>query len=76
MDADAKQQITAEFERLSHDVKSPLTTILGFAQLMLEDEEITGANREYLELIAHDAEALNRTLLDGLERVRSLVDGS
>ncbi len=75
MDADEKHQIRTEFAKLSHDVRSPLTSILGFAQLMLEDEAITGANREYLELIENDAKNLNAMLLDGLEQIGKMIDG-
>lgn len=36
---------------LAHELRTPLTSILGFAELLLEDESITGKQREYLEII-------------------------
>ena len=58
---------------LSHDVKSPMTTILGFTQMILEDQEIQGATREYLQLIEADAQKLNRILKDGIEKIDQLA---
>ncbi len=51
---------------LAHDVKTPLTSILGFTQLLLEDETISGSTREYLELIETDAKRLNEIVLNAV----------
>jgi len=56
---------------MAHDVRSPMTSILGFTQLMLGDETIVGDNREYLELMEGDIEKLNRSILDALETIKA-----
>lgn len=50
-------------------MKTPLTSILGFTQLLLEDESITGKTREYLEVIEAEAKNLTKLVLDGIEQI-------
>jgi signal transduction histidine kinase len=40
---------------LAHELRTPLTSILGFAELLLEDESITGKQREYMEIIFEES---------------------
>jgi signal transduction histidine kinase len=44
-----------EMRNLAHELRTPLTSILGFAELLLEDESITGKQREYLEIILEES---------------------
>lgn len=62
-------ELRTAFDTLAHDVRSPLTSIAGFARLLLEDMTITGENREYVELIASDAERLTQLLTEGLAEI-------
>ena len=51
-------------QRLRHDLRSPLTIITGFAELLASDHEIAeDTRREYAARI-HDAGIELRTLLD------------
>ncbi len=40
---------------LIHDLRTPLTGVMGFAELLLENEQITGKDREYIEIILSEA---------------------
>ena len=44
-----------EIRNLVHELRTPLTSVLGFAELLLEDESITGRQREYLEIILDES---------------------
>jgi signal transduction histidine kinase len=53
-----------ERRRMRHDLRSPLTIVTGFAELLASDKPITDANRrDYATRIRAAAEEL-RTLLD------------
>ncbi|HJX03441.1 MAG TPA: ATP-binding protein, partial [Dehalococcoidia bacterium] len=41
---------------VSHELNNPLTTILGFSQMLLQDEDIRGRNREDIEKIISQAQ--------------------
>lgn len=41
---------------VSHELNNPLATILGFSQLLLQDEDIKGRNREDIEKIISQAQ--------------------
>lgn len=41
-----------------HDARTPLTSIIGFSELLLEDESLTGQAREYLEIINNEGKTL------------------
>lgn len=47
------QNTTAD---LIHELRTPLTGVMGFAELLLENEELTGKDREYLEIILSEAQ--------------------
>jgi two-component system NtrC family sensor kinase len=52
---------------VAHEINNPLTTILGYASLLLEDLPAGDANRPRLELVADEARRVQqivRTLLD------------
>lgn len=38
-----------------HDLRTPVTSINGFAELMLDDKAITGSSREYLQIILDES---------------------
>lgn len=38
-----------------HELRTPVTSINGFAELLLEDESITGSSREYLQFILNES---------------------
>jgi signal transduction histidine kinase len=53
-----------ERRRLRHDLRSPLTIISGFAELLASDKPITDANRREYAARIQAAAAELRTLLD------------
>jgi len=69
MTEDQRETIQNVVRNLAHDVRSPMTSILGFTQLMLGDDSIDGENREYLQLVEGDVEKLNQIILDALEKI-------
>ena len=69
MTEDQRETIQSVVRNLAHDVRSPMTSILGFTQLMLGDDSIDGENREYLQLVEGDVEKLNQLILDALEKI-------
>jgi signal transduction histidine kinase len=58
---------------ISHDLRTPLTSIMGYVELALE-EELTGAQRGYLEVVDRNANRLLR-LVNDLLFVASLQAG-
>lgn len=44
--------------QLAHDIRTPLTSIVGFAELLLEDDSIQGDSREFVMIIAAEAAKL------------------
>jgi signal transduction histidine kinase len=49
---------------ISHDLRTPLTSILGYLELTLEDEELTPSQRGYLEVVERNAQRLIRLVSD------------
>jgi signal transduction histidine kinase len=52
---------------VSHELRTPLTSIQGYAELLLEDEQITEAQRESLTIVKNSSERL-------LELINDLLD--
>lgn len=50
---------------MTHELRTPLNGILGYAQILLKDEQIQGARRSAVDTIHHSGEHL-RALIDGL----------
>lgn len=60
-------QIRNEIENISHDLRTPLTSILGYVEL-LHDKDITGEEREeYLQIITKRAKVLQGFIQDFYE---------
>lgn len=55
--------------QMSHDLRTPMTSIMGFAELLLEDESIQGESREHLTIISSEA----RRLADMLNHYLSIL---
>lgn len=73
---DARQEEDAEREKLgfisvvSHELRSPLTSILGYSELLLSRDFIRERQREFLDIIFHQAEHLSRLVEDLLSLSR------
>lgn len=57
-----KLQFESTVREMSHELRTPLTSIMGFSELLLEDETITGKNREYLVVINEESRKLSTLL--------------
>lgn len=64
----------AFLHHLSHEVRTPLTTIVGFAEVV-RDEALTAEQREHAEIVKRNAEALEHTLGAALD-LAQLESGS
>src|SRR6478672_12998611 len=53
---------SASMAHLAHELRTPLTSILGFSEIMLSQEELTDAQRNFCERIQNSAQQLQRTL--------------
>ena len=49
---------------ISHDLRTPLTSILGYLELTLEDEALSSSQRTYLEVVERNAQRLLRLVSD------------
>jgi len=58
---------------LAHELRTPLTSILGFSEILLSQEELTDAQRNFCERIQSSAQQLQRTLNDLAELSRSEI---
>ena len=62
---------SASMAHLAHELRTPLTSILGFSEILLSQEELTDAQRNFCERIQNSAHQLQRTLNDLAELSRS-----
>ncbi|MEO8649700.1 MAG: histidine kinase dimerization/phospho-acceptor domain-containing protein, partial [Acidobacteriota bacterium] len=49
-------------QQMSHEVRTPLTSIIGFSELLLEDESFDPRSRENLKIISDEAKRLAEML--------------
>ena len=66
-DASQRSPLQQKISALMHDARTPLTSIIGFSELLLEDESLTGQSREYLEIINGEG----NSLVEMLDRYRT-----
>ncbi len=57
--------------QVAHEINNPLTTVLGYAKLMLEDKAADHPDRAALELIADEAERMKKIIGTLLEYSRA-----
>ncbi|MCX5748047.1 MAG: sensor histidine kinase [Proteobacteria bacterium] len=57
--------------QVAHEINNPLTTVLGYAKLLLEDKPADHPDRAGLELIAEEAERMKKIIGGLLEYARS-----
>ncbi|HEX8898888.1 MAG TPA: histidine kinase dimerization/phospho-acceptor domain-containing protein [Chthoniobacterales bacterium] len=62
---------SASMAHLAHELRTPLTSILGFSEIMLNQEELTDAQRNFCERIQNSAQQLQRTLNELADLSRS-----
>ncbi|HBB97932.1 MAG TPA: hypothetical protein DC054_21330 [Blastocatellia bacterium] len=59
---DLAERRSATMAHLGHELRTPLTSILGFSEILLSQEELTDAQRNFCERIQNSAQQLQRTL--------------
>ena len=64
---------SASISHLTHELRTPLTSILGFAEIMLSQEKLTDAQRNFCERIQNSAQQLQRSLNQLSELSRAIV---
>lgn len=57
------------FHELSHDLRTPLNHITGFAELLLMDPSLGLASREYVHAILSGGATLQASVISYLERI-------
>lgn len=62
MDDAGNNEFESTVREMSHQLRTPLTSIMGFAELLLEDETLTGQTREYLTVISEESRRLSGML--------------
>ena len=68
-----RSSISSTVAEMSHQLRTPLTSIIGFAELLLEEENITGQQRDYLQTISDEGHRLS-SMLNYYLSVLSAVD--
>ena len=64
---------SASIAHLAHELRTPLTSILGFSEILLSQEDLTDAQRNFCERIQNSAHQLQRTLNELAELSRAEV---
>jgi signal transduction histidine kinase len=62
---------SASMAHLAHELRTPLTSILGFSEIMLSQEELSDAQRNFCERIQNSAHQLQQTLNELAELSRT-----
>ncbi len=69
-----EMQIRREVENISHDLRTPLTSILGYIELMKDEETEPEERAEYLDIIGRRARVLQSFIQDFYEISRIAAD--
>ncbi|HJZ80621.1 MAG TPA: histidine kinase dimerization/phospho-acceptor domain-containing protein [Pyrinomonadaceae bacterium] len=64
---------SAALSHLAHELRTPLTSILGFAEILLSQEKLTDAQRNFCQRIQSSAHQLQNTLSAMTELSRAEV---
>lgn len=62
------QGFATEFHQMSQNLRNPLNSISGFAELLLMDEGLSPASAEYVRAILSGSQALTDAVLTYLDR--------
>ena len=60
--------------KTAHDVRTPLTSIAGFAQLLIEDEALSAGARGNAETILEESENLSEMLEKFFDEVTAMLN--
>ncbi len=65
---------SAFLANLSHEIRTPLNGIIGFSDLLLEDDEINGKQQQFLEIISKNSNNL-LSLMNDLIQISTIEAG-
>lgn len=63
-----QQCFESDFHKLSHDLRTPLNSITGFAELLLLDKKLSPESADYIRAILSGGEALTEAVTALLDR--------
>lgn len=69
--SERREAFTSDFHTLSHDIRTPLHVINGYAELLLLNDGLDSTQRSYVEAILRASKSLQNTVLEHLEREES-----
>ena len=71
-----KEYRSTQIAHFAHELRTPLTSILGFAEILLSQEKISDAQRNFCERIQNSAHQLQRSLnqLSDVARIDRVPD--
>jgi signal transduction histidine kinase len=59
---DLEECRSAMIAHVAHELRTPLTSIMGFSEILLSQEDLTAAQRNFCERIQNSAQQLQRSL--------------
>lgn len=72
---DGRRAFSSGFHALSHDLRTPLQHIHGFAELLLLGDDLDSTQQGYVEAILRASKTLQDTVLAYLERAERASEG-
>ena len=69
-----KQALRPRVRKAAHDARTPLTSIAGFAQLLLEDRTLSSDARENVGIILEEATRLSEMLDAFFDEITDTLD--
>ena len=69
-ESDRRDAFSSDFHTLSHDLRTPLNHINGFAELLLLAGDLDSAQESYVEAILRASNTLQEIVLAYLERAQ------
>ena len=70
-ESDRRDAFTSDFHALSHDLRTPLNHINGFAELLMLGGGLDSTQESYVEAILRASQALQEAVLAHLERLQA-----
>lgn len=67
------QYFGSDFHQLSQDLRNPLNSINGFAELLLMDQGLSPVHADYVRAILTGSEALTATVVSFLDRAETIA---
>lgn len=59
---EAEQERSERISRISHELRTPITSINGFAELLMGDSTVSGEAREFAEIIHTESQRLSQMI--------------